>query len=35
MNEGQIEEQGTHEELMDLGGEYFKLYKHQTAVTER
>jgi ATP-binding cassette subfamily B protein len=35
MNEGQIEEQGTHEELMDLGGEYFKLYKHQMAVTER
>jgi ATP-binding cassette subfamily B protein len=29
MHQGQIAEQGTHEELMDLGGRYATLYAHQ------
>ncbi|MCB0699298.1 MAG: ABC transporter ATP-binding protein [Chitinophagales bacterium] len=30
LHDGGVAEQGTHEELMRLGGRYAKLYKHQT-----
>lgn len=30
LNNGQISEQGTHDELMQLNGEYAKLFRHQT-----
>lgn len=34
MEDGRIAEQGTHEALMALGGQYARLYLHQTAMTE-
>ncbi|MEZ5017624.1 MAG: ABC transporter ATP-binding protein [Flavipsychrobacter sp.] len=34
LDDGQIVEQGTHEELMSLNKKYAKLYRHQTEVTE-
>lgn len=34
LDDGQIVEQGTHEELMELNKKYAKLYRHQTEVTE-
>jgi ATP-binding cassette subfamily B protein len=34
LENGSIIEQGTHEQLMNMGGYYAKLYKHQTATTQ-
>ena len=33
MDEGRISEQGTHEQLLALNGQYAALYRHQTAIS--
>jgi ATP-binding cassette subfamily B protein len=33
MAQGKIIEQGTHQELLDLEGNYSKMWKHQSVVT--
>ena len=31
MHQGQLEEQGTHEQLMEMKGRYYALYRQQEA----